>query len=254
MAAHVRRFLFVVGLTLGALFLPGIGIDADTNSLQDRVIPQEVLVLFNTRWPDENGNYRSDSQDVAEYYATRRGIPGDHLLGLAVTEGQGKPDSLAYPDFFRRVLAPTRQRLVELAARGAHIHYIVTCYGMPLVVNTNLAGKQGGGPIQQPTDLNVPARALTGWLVNIEENFEAGFDRTTGRPGPRGGATAAPGSNPLGTTPGDIVLPWLRGAFDRPERGGSFKTLRAASPARRETYLVTHLGGETLEISLGLVD
>src|SRR5262249_25002894 len=158
---------------------------AELGSARAVVTPQEVLVLFNTRWPDEDGNYRSDSQDVAEYYARRRGIPIDHLLGLAVTERQGKPDAIGYPDFFRRVLAPTRQRRAELTAQGAHIHYIVTCYGMPLVVDTKLAGKQGGGPLRQPTDLDVPARALTGWLVNIEENFQAGFDRGTGRPGPR---------------------------------------------------------------------
>jgi hypothetical protein len=245
---------FVSEFTLATWLLAATQIDAQISLPQAWVTPREVLVLYNTRWPDENGNFRSDSQDVAEYYAARRGIPTDQLLGLAVTERQGKPDVIAYPDFFRRVLVPTRQRLAELAERGTHIHYIVTCYGMPLVVNTNLAGKQGGGPIQQPTDLDVPARALTGWLVNIQENFEAGFDRATGRPGPRGGATAVPGSNPLGTTLGDIALPWIRGPFDRPEQGSSFKTLRLASPERRETYLVTHLGGETLEISLGLVD
>jgi len=71
---------------------------------------------------------------------------------------------------------------------------------MPLVVNTNLVGKQGEHPMRQPTDLHVPNRALTGWLVNIEENFEAGFDRVTGRPGARGGAAPAPGSKALGTT------------------------------------------------------
>src|SRR5262249_52846008 len=79
-------------------------------------------------------------------------------------------------------------------------------------------------------------------------------DRTTGRPGMRGDAAAAPGSSPLGTAVGDIALPWIRDAFNSPEQGGSFKTLRQASIARRDTYLVTHLGGETLEISLGLVD
>src|SRR5262244_3821103 len=94
MVAHLRRFLFVVGFTLVAWLLWSIGSDAQTTSLQDRVTPQEVLILFNTRWPDENGNYRSDSQDVAEYYAARRGIPTGHLLGLAVTDGQGKPDML----------------------------------------------------------------------------------------------------------------------------------------------------------------
>jgi hypothetical protein len=90
--------------------------------------------------------------------------------------------------------------------------------------------------------------------VNIEENFAAGFDRATDRPGPRGGTTAAPRSNPLGTTFGDIALPWIRGPFDHPEQGSTFKTLRLASPEQREMYLVTHLGGETLEFSLSLVE
>src|SRR5262245_17438181 len=252
MRVRTPLLLLVSGLMVAVWLSRATGSAAQQSLPQAWVTPQEVLVLFNTRWPDEYGNYRSDSQDVAEYYAVRRGIPMDHLLGLAVTERQAKPDALSYPEFFRRVLAPTRQRLAELSARGTHIHYIVTCYGMPLVVNTNLAGKPG--PMRQPTDLAVPSRALAGWLVNIEENFEAGFDRATGRPGPRGGARAAPESTPLGTVTADIALPWMRNAFDRPERNGSFKTLRLASPERRETYLVTHLGGETLEVSLGLVD
>ncbi|TMK80588.1 MAG: hypothetical protein E6G47_06670 [Actinobacteria bacterium] len=90
--------------------------------------------------------------------------------------------------------------------------------------------------------------------MNLEENFDAGFDRVTGKPGPRNGASAAPGSGALGTVLGDIALPWMRGAFDRPEQTSSFKRLRMASPARRQSYLVTHLGGETLETTLSLVD
>src|SRR5262249_29904816 len=72
---------------------------------------------------------------------------------------------------------------------------------------------------------------------------------------PRGGKSAGSGSEvPLGSVGRDITVPWLRGAFDRPGAVSSFKALRSASPARSETYLVTHLGGETLETSLGLVD
>ncbi len=235
----MRPLLFIIGLILAAWLLRAVGSAAQTGAPQEWVTPQEVLVLFNARWPDEDGNYRSDSQDVAEYYAARRDIPREHLLGLAVTERQGKPDNLAYPGFFRRVLIPTRQRLAELAARGTHIHYIVTCYGMPLVIDTNLDGKRNEHPMWQPTDHDARSRALTGWLVNLEENFEAGFDRVTGKPGPRGGASGMPGSRALGTVLGDIALPWIRGAFDRPDQTSSFKTLRMASPARRESYLVT---------------
>ena len=242
-------------LAAGVVWLLGsTASDAQTGALRNWVTPQEVLVLFNASWPDEDGNHRSDSQDVAEYYAARRGIPRDHLLGLAVTDHEAKPDRLTYVDFFQRVLVPTRKRLAELAARGAHIHYLVICYGMPLVITTGLNGKQNEHPVWRPSDSDASTRALTGWLVNIEENFEAGFDSRTGKPGPRGGKSAAPGSVPLGSVGQDITVPWLRGAFDRPAALSSFKALRWTSPARSETYLVTHLGGETLEISLGLID
>src|SRR5207245_474268 len=100
-----------------------------------------------------------------------------------------------------------------------------------------------------PSDSDARRRALTGWLVNLEENFEAGFDRVTGKPDPRGGVSAAPGSKPLGTIRGHIALPWMRDAFVRPDQTSSFKTLRMASPARSGSYLVTHLGGDTLETS-----
>jgi hypothetical protein len=108
------------------------------------------------------------------------------------------------------------------------------CYGMPLVIDTNLDGKRNEHPVWQPSDFDARSRALTGWLVNLEENFEAGFDRATGKPAPRGGASATAGSKALGAVVGDIALPWLRGPFDRPRPDtSSFKTLRMASPARR---------------------
>jgi uncharacterized protein (TIGR03790 family) len=241
--------LMVVGLLVATA-----GSAADIPAAPERVTLAEVLVLYNSAWPDEDGNHRSDSLDVAEYYAARRGIPRDHLLGLAVTERESRSAELAYPDFVRRVLVPTRRRLAELAARGTHIHYLVTCYGMPLGVRTKLDGKQNEHPMWKPTDADADTRALGGWLVNVEENFQAGYDAVTGKPGPRGGTSAAPGSGPLGSALDDIALAWIRGAFERPDATLSFKKLRAASPARRETYLVTHLGGETLDISRGLVD
>ena len=238
-------------IVVGALVATA-GSAADIPAAPERVTPPEVLILYNSAWPDEDGNHRSDSLDVAEYYAARRGIPRDQLLGLAVTERESRSAELAYPDLFRRVLVPTRRRLAELAARGTQIHYLVTCYGMPLVVRTKL-DKQNEHPIWKPSDADADTRALGGWLVNVEENFQAGV-AVTGKPGPRGGPSARQGSGPLGGALDDIALAWIRGAFERPDPPLSFKTLRAASPARRETYLVTHLGGETLEISRGLVD
>src|SRR5215475_13413841 len=86
-------------LMLAVCLMHSIGSEAQTVAAPERVSAAEVLVLFNASWPDEDGNGRSDSQDVAEYYAARRGIPSDHLLGLALTARTNKPDQLEYPDF-----------------------------------------------------------------------------------------------------------------------------------------------------------
>src|SRR5262249_52394253 len=95
-----------------------------TDQAVEWVTASEGLVLFNTKLPDEDGNGQSDSQDVAEYYAARRGIPPDHLLGLSLSDRRMKIDRLSYPEFFRRVLVPTRQRVADLAAKGVNIHYL----------------------------------------------------------------------------------------------------------------------------------
>src|SRR5262245_8809855 len=180
----MQRSIVVVCLMLLCLLpLPSWLSYGQTGAPQEWVTPQQVLVLYNASWPDEDGNGRSDSQDVAEYYAVRRGIPREHLLGLTLTRRSSKAERLTYADFFQRVLVPVRLRLTELEAAGAQIEYLVTCYGMPLMVDTKLEARTEH-PIWRPSDHDAATRALTGWLVNLEENFEAGVDAATGKPGP----------------------------------------------------------------------
>ena len=52
-----------------------------------------------------------ESQDVAEYFAARRGIPRSHLLGLGVTEQEAKPAHLRYRDSFQLLRDPVRHVL-----------------------------------------------------------------------------------------------------------------------------------------------
>ena len=53
--------------------------------------PARVLVIYNTSWPDGDGDGVPDSLEVAQYYAARRGVPAENLLGLPLT-----PASWAY--------------------------------------------------------------------------------------------------------------------------------------------------------------
>ena len=56
-SARVRPLLFIIGLILAAWVLRAVGSDAQAGAPQEWVTPQEVLVLFNARWPDEDGNH-----------------------------------------------------------------------------------------------------------------------------------------------------------------------------------------------------
>ena len=218
------------------------------------VLPGEVLVLYSARWPDEDQNGRSDSADVAEYYAARRGIPPRNLLGLELDGGGAKPRTLSYAEFFEHVLVPTRRRVAELARAGVRIHYLVTSYGIPLTVRTGLDGRAGEHPVWDKTTHDASTRALTGWLVNLEENFEAGVDPATGKPGPPGGRRAEPGAPPLGARRGQIVFGAVHTLLARTDGSRSFRVVRDELPPDRTAYLVVHLGGDTVEISRGLVD
>src|SRR5262249_37167999 len=44
-----------------------------------------VLIIYNTNFTnDDDGDGVPDSQEVANYYAQKRGVPQDHILGLAL--------------------------------------------------------------------------------------------------------------------------------------------------------------------------
>ncbi len=52
--------------------------------------PTNVLVIYNSAWPDENGDGVGDSREVAEYYASRREIPTNNLLDVCITNFMGQ--------------------------------------------------------------------------------------------------------------------------------------------------------------------
>lgn len=98
--------------------------------------PDRVLVVYDSAWPyDSLGVGESDSQQVAEYYAARRGVPAANLLGLSCSTG-----SLYYyftgqwPAFEAEVIAPIQTKLAQLGPNA--IDVIVLCFGIPYTVTT----------------------------------------------------------------------------------------------------------------------
>src|SRR5262245_47691465 len=104
MIMSARPFAIILVLMLAMRLQGWLGREGEAETPKESVVPGEVVVLFNKTWPDEDNNGRSDSQDVAEYYAVRRGIPADRLLGLDVSELDTKRGRLSYPEFFDRIL------------------------------------------------------------------------------------------------------------------------------------------------------
>lgn len=132
--------------SLGALVL---GIWASHGGVAkpvDAAVPEseQVVVLYNTRV--------RESRSVAVYFAERRGIPSDRLVGLDCSE----PTRITRDQFRKEIVEPLRRRLQELGlarfskqivpAAGtrpgrvreqlthSEVRYLVLVYGMPYAI------------------------------------------------------------------------------------------------------------------------
>lgn len=84
--------------------------------------PHHVVILANAT--------NADSLAVARHYATRRAIPDNHIIALALP----LRESLSRRDYEELVVAPLR-RILEERHLASSIRVIVTTYGIPLRVN-----------------------------------------------------------------------------------------------------------------------
>lgn len=103
------------------------GFDPDPENMADRWI-----VVFNRQWPDQDGNGIGDSEDVARWYARRRGIPAPNLLPVDCSTGTGYAYSgtTGWQAFFDEMVTPLRAKVSQWADEN-HILGFVFCYGVP---------------------------------------------------------------------------------------------------------------------------
>lgn len=141
--------------------------------------PASVLVLYRSNCPDANKNGLGDSEEIARYYAQRRGIPDRNLLGIRVEfEGDTSIENkhLAWPweAYRKRVLEPVRKKVDGLGR--TQIRYIVSIYGLPVQVNLAHFKRR------------MSADVALGSLYQLDDRgagFRYGYDV---HPGPRYGA------------------------------------------------------------------
>jgi uncharacterized protein (TIGR03790 family) len=104
--------------------------------------PARVLVIYNTAWPDADGDGVPDSTEVAQHYAARRGVPAENLLGLPLTPVGFFYDSSQWSLFFTELRDPL---VAWLDAHGHDsVDTLLFCYGVPYQVNVPGALQFGG--------------------------------------------------------------------------------------------------------------
>src|SRR5262245_52770963 len=81
--------------------------------------PRDVFVLVNRNLPE--------SQDVANPYRLRRGVPAENLISLDLPNGE----EINRDDYNRRIVAPVRE---ALKARRGQAKVLLSVYGVPLRV------------------------------------------------------------------------------------------------------------------------
>lgn len=95
---------------------------------------RRVLVIYNSNWPDADGDGVNDSEQVARHFARLRGVPEANLFPVAVSVGGWSYNGLAgWQAFWDEFLTPLRSALA-----GTPENYVlgfVLCHGIPYEIN-----------------------------------------------------------------------------------------------------------------------
>ncbi len=91
--------------------------------------PAKVLVVYNTSFPDNNGNGIGDSQEAAEYYAAKRGVPSGNILSVSTSTSTYYYHETGRVDMLDNLVTPILNKLSELGEDN--IYYILLSYGIP---------------------------------------------------------------------------------------------------------------------------
>jgi hypothetical protein len=70
--------------------------------------PDRVLVVYRANSPDIDKDGKGDSEQAALYYAGKRGVPAQNLLGLTITVPYFSTTRVSTRSFIRRWWCPSR--------------------------------------------------------------------------------------------------------------------------------------------------
>ena len=200
-----------------------------------RAAGRHVLVIYRNDDADRRGRKTQNSLRAAEYYAARRNVPKENLLGLTLALPKGQRH-WSYPAFYERILKPVAAKLASKTADGKpfsdRICYILTVPGVPMYLNTGHS--QPKDAKKRDWALRTSRRSLDQWLMSVDANLKAGVDEPKKTPGVVAG-------RPLGGSFGHTIIP-LFGYYRAAARAKHFRELRATRRRAFNFYLVTRLG------------
>jgi uncharacterized protein (TIGR03790 family) len=147
-----RIVSFLCGCTLAAASFAAAFAGPASAGVDPWLDPSRVLVIHNTSWPDGDGDGVPDSTEVAQYYALRRGVPAERLLGLPLTPASWSYSQAQWPLFLSELRDPL---LAWLASHGDDsVDTLLFCYGVPYQVE--VPGFSFGGARSVDSSLCVP--------------------------------------------------------------------------------------------------
>ncbi len=205
-------FTFLI-FALGVSAHPAIG-PYQSPGIHAHPGPTNVLVIYNSAWPDDNGNGIGDSQEVAEYYAARREIPTNNLLNVCITNYMGQygtpygPDRMGearklfstnvtvnYDVFYSNIVIPAAIKLSSTNNLTGNIFkkdilFICPVYGMPYYVDTHFKDLteypfySQRSYINSHPEFSARLRSLDLMLGNVYRRYYGGIVWTNNLPKP----------------------------------------------------------------------
>ncbi len=109
-------------ILLTSIFIVAISVIGDDD-------PAKVLVVYNTAFPDYNGDGLGDSEEAARFYADKRGVPTSNMLAVSTSNSWYYYHETGRIDFHDNLLIPILDKLATLGE--SNIYYILLSYGIP---------------------------------------------------------------------------------------------------------------------------
>ncbi len=148
---------------LPVIFLFMVSLFGGMAGAADYLSAENILIVVNT--------WRAGSQEVGDYYQSKRNVPSENLLQILVTTSSAV-DAAAYT---ASIATPIFDYIDYLNGKGSNIFCILLCYGVPYKIE----GTEGVAGTAASVDSELAAKNVTP-VAGFESNdYYAGSSRFT---------------------------------------------------------------------------